>query len=85
MSNRLKCSDCGGTNIWEMQWHHTNKRIKGKDGNYYHLINDGSNGSLNTSYCDNDYFCEDCDGTYDQKSGYGCNPILDKGENYDEE
>ena len=23
MSDKLKCSDCGGINIWEFQWHHT--------------------------------------------------------------
>ena len=70
---KLRCSNCNGTNIWEMQWHNTNKRVKYK-GQYYYLINDGSNSNLNTSYCDNDYFCEDCEGTYEEKSGYGCNP-----------
>ena len=74
---KLECSGCGGTNIWEMQWHHTNKRVKYK-GKYYYLINDGSNSNLNTSYCDNDYFCEDCEGTYEEKTGYGCNPRVEK-------
>ena len=77
MSDTIKCSNCGGKNVWEMQWHHTNKRVEHK-GYYYHLINDGSNGALNTNYCDNDYYCEDCKGTYDEPNGYGCDPIIDE-------